>query len=133
MSSSPARTILMVDDDPSFLRDLRDLVRAFVPEANIVLAGSGPEALKVLAAQDVDLLISDQSMPGMEGLELLETARLKYPAVPRILITGFNQFDIAMEAVNQARVTDFIPKPPNAERTISAVRRALLERDIGRQ
>ncbi|HUR61591.1 MAG TPA: response regulator [Candidatus Thermoplasmatota archaeon] len=129
----PARTILVVDDDPAFLRDLRDLLKAFVADVEVLLASNGKDALAVLAGQEVDLLISDQSMPGMEGLELLETARLKYPDVPRILITGFNQFDLAMDAVNHARVTDFIPKPPNAERTISAVRRALLERDIGRQ
>ncbi|MEA3203225.1 MAG: hypothetical protein QOI63_900, partial [Thermoplasmata archaeon] len=115
------------------LRDLRDLLKAFLPSIDIVLASSGPEALKVLASRQVDLLISDQAMPGMEGIELLETARQKYPKVPRILITGFNQFDLAMDAVNQAHVVDFIPKPPNAERTLQAVRRALLQRDLNLQ
>jgi DNA-binding NtrC family response regulator len=128
-----AQTVLVVDDDPAFLRDLRDLLQAFLPSVDIVLASSGSEALRVLAAREVDLLISDQAMPGMEGIELLETARQKYPLVPRILITGFNQFDLAMDAVNQARVVDFIPKPPNAERTIQAVRHGLLQRDINKQ
>jgi DNA-binding NtrC family response regulator len=124
------RTILLVDDDPAFLRDLRDLVRAFVPEATVLLANSGTEALDVLARHAVDLLVSDQSMPGMEGIELLEMARQRYPKVPRILITGYNKFDLAMDAVNQAHVVDFIPKPPNAERTIQAIRHGLLQRDI---
>lgn len=130
---SAAQTVLMVDDDPAFLRDLRDLLKAFLPEVDVVLASNGAEALKVLAAREVDLLISDQSMPGMEGIELLETARQRYPKVPRILITGYNKFDLAMEAVNQARVVDFIPKPPNAERTIQAIRHGLLQREIEKQ
>lgn len=128
-----AATVLVVDDDPAFLRDLRDLLKAFLPDVEVVLASDGAAALKVLAAREVDLLISDQSMPGMEGIELLETARQRYPRVPRILITGFNQFDLAMDAVNQARVVDFIAKPPNAERTIQAVRRGLVQRDIEKQ
>lgn len=126
-------TVLIVDDDPAFLRDMRDLLKAFLPGVEVVMAGSGAEALKVLAASEVDLLVSDQSMPGMEGIELLETARRRYPKVPRILITGFNQFDLTMQAVNQAHVVDFIPKPPNAERTIQAVRRGLLQRAIEKQ
>jgi DNA-binding NtrC family response regulator len=130
---SAARTILVVDDDPAFLRDLRDLLKAFIDPVEVVLASSGSEALKVLESREVDLLISDQSMPGMEGIELLETARRHYPKVPRILITGFNQFDLAMDAVNQAHVVDFIPKPPNAERTIQAVRHGLLQREIEKQ
>ncbi|MEA3143220.1 MAG: hypothetical protein QOG31_544 [Thermoplasmata archaeon] len=130
---SAARTVLVVDDDPAFLRDLRDLLKAFLPGVEIALASNGPEALKVLAARPVDLLISDQAMPGMEGIELLETARQLYPKVPRILITGFNQFDLAMDAVNQASVVDFIPKPPNAERTIQAVRHGLLQRELNLQ
>jgi DNA-binding NtrC family response regulator len=130
---SAAQTVLVVDDDPAFLRDLRDLLKAFLPEVDVVLASSGAEALKVLASREVDLLISDHSMPGMEGIELLETARQRYPKVPRILITGYNKFDLAMEAVNQARVVDFIPKPPNAERTIQAVRHGLLQREIDKQ
>jgi DNA-binding NtrC family response regulator len=130
---SAAQTVLVVDDDPAFLRDLRDLLKAFLPEVDVVLASSGAEALKILASSEVDLLISDHSMPGMEGIELLETARQRYPKVPRILITGYNKFDLAMEAVNQARVVDFIPKPPNAERTIQAVRHGLLQREIDKQ
>src|ERR1041385_1146130 len=130
---SAAQTVLVVDDDPAFLRDLRDLLKAFLPQVAVVLASSAAEALQVLAARDVDLLISDQSMPGMEGIELLETARRTYPKVPRILITGFNQFDLAMDAVNQAHVVDFIPKPPNAERTIQAVRHGLLQRELNKQ
>ncbi|MCA1812124.1 MAG: response regulator [Halobacteriales archaeon] len=130
---SAAQTVLVVDDDPAFLRDLRDLLKAFLPEVGVVLASSGAEALKVLASSEVDLLISDHSMPGMEGIELLEIARQCYPKVPRILITGYNKFDLAMDAVNQARVVDFIPKPPNAERTIQAVRHGLLQREIDKQ
>jgi DNA-binding NtrC family response regulator len=125
-----AQTVLVVDDDPAFLRDLRDLLRAFLPHLEVLVASSGREGLEVMAKRSVDLLITDQTMPGMDGLELLESARQKYPQVPRIMVTGFPHFDLALAAVNDERVIDFIQKPPNAERTIAAVQRALAQRTM---
>ncbi len=129
---SLANTILLVDDDPSFLQDLRDLLLTYMPNTHVITAQSGAEALAMLRETPVDLIISDQNMPEMDGLHFLDAARTHHPDVPRIMMTGYPVFETAMGALNQARVGEFIPKPPNPERTIQAVKRALIERSINR-
>lgn len=132
-SGAPApQVILLVDDDPTFLQDLRDLLLTYMPETKVITAGSGQEALDTLKKTTVDLIISDQNMPEMDGLHFLDAARIHHPDVPRIMMTGYPVFETAMGALNQARVGEFIPKPPNPERTIQAVKRALIERAINR-
>lgn len=128
-----AQTILLVDDDPTFLEDLRDLLRTYMPTTNVITAQSGQAALDTLQSTSVDLIISDQNMPEMDGLHFLDAARIQHPDVPRIMMTGYPVFETAMGALNQARVGEFIPKPPNPERTIQAVKRALIERSINRE
>lgn len=137
MSPTPAlapsaNTILLVDDDPTFLQDLRDLLLTYMPSTQVITAQSGQEALTMLRSTSVDLIISDQNMPEMDGLHFLDAARTHHPDVPRIMMTGYPVFETAMGALNQARVGEFIPKPPNPERTIQAVKRALIERSITR-
>ncbi|MES2155069.1 MAG: response regulator [bacterium] len=129
----PSSTILLVDDDPTFLQDLRDLLLTYMPNTHVLTAQSGVEALAILRSKSVDLIISDQNMPEMDGLHFLDAARTHHPDVPRIMMTGYPVFETAMGALNQARVGEFIPKPPNPERTIQAVKRALIERSINRE
>ena len=129
----PMPTVLLVDDDPQFLRDLRDLLVRGIPGLNVVTADSGAAGLKALREQAIDVVISDQQMPKMDGLQFLAAAMKDHPDVPRIMLTGYPMFDTAMEAVNRAHVDDFIPKPPEAQRTLQTVRKALIERDLRKQ
>ena len=127
------QVVLLVDDDQDFLKDLRDLLVSGIPGVKVFMADSGPAALQMLREQPVDLILADHQMPGMDGLQFLEAAHEHYPEVPRIMLTGYPAFETALEAVNHARVDDFIAKPPEAQRTLQAVRRALIERSLRRQ
>jgi len=133
MPGQATSTILLVDDDPTFLQDLRDLLLTYMPDTKVLTARSGQEALSMLRDSEIDLIISDQNMPEMDGLHFLDAARIHHPDVPRIMMTGYPVFETAMGALNQARVGEFIPKPPNPERTIQAIKRALIERSLNRE
>ena len=106
--ASPIR-VLCVDDEP----DLAAVVAQFLNEAaedtTAMTATDGEEALGILAKEDIDCVISDYHMPGMDGLELLETVRSTDPELPFILFTGRGSEDVAGKAV-RAGVTDYIPK-----------------------
>ncbi len=91
--------VLLVDDDPTILRVLAKIVssRGWEP----LLAGSGQEALSSLRRADVDVVVTDFSMPGMDGLELLGEIRKSWDALPVILVTGHcseRLFELAMDA-----------------------------------
>ncbi len=100
--------ILYVDDDES---NLIVFQAACGHEFNIITANSGAEALRLMHNQDLALLIADQRMPGMSGVELLEHARLECPDVIRILITAYSDFHDATAAINRGQVHRFLRKP----------------------
>ena len=101
-------TILYVDDDKSN----RTVFRATLTSAfHVLCAESAEEALTVLKREKIAVLVSDQRMPGMSGVELLEIAAREYPEVIRILITGYSDLDAATEAINRGRVARYIRKP----------------------
>ncbi|MHB1261431.1 MAG: response regulator [Thermoplasmatota archaeon] len=132
-SAAAGPVVLLVDDDQDFLKDLRDLLISGIPGVKVHMVDSGRAALHTLRDNPIDLVIADHQMPGMDGLQFLEAAHEQAPDVPRIMLTGYPAFETALEAVNHARVDDFIAKPPEPQRTLQAVRRALIERQLRRQ
>ena len=80
-------TILLVDDEESILNSLRRLLRG--QPFDVVLAGGGAQALEIMAAQPIDLVMSDARMPGMDGAQLLAEVHRLYPTTSRILLTGY--------------------------------------------
>lgn len=114
--------ILIVDDEAS---NLRALERLFRTEYEVLTAGSGADALSLLEHHDMALLIADQRMPGMSGIELMQrTARLR-PHMVRILLTGYTDVDSLIEAINSGRVYKYITKPWNNDDLLLTVARAL--------
>jgi thioredoxin reductase (NADPH) len=113
-----ARPILLaVDDDVHVLEAVvQDLRRQYGNEYRVMRAASGQAALDTLAQikareEPVALIVSDQRMPGMTGVEFLERARLIYPEARRVLLTAYADTDAAIQAINTARIHYYLSKP----------------------
>lgn len=104
--------MLIVDDE---LANLRLLDRLFGRDFECLTASSGAEAIRLLEQHDVAILVTDQRMPQMTGIDLLRhTARLR-PHMVRILLTGYTDVEVLVEAVNSGLVYMYVTKPWNNE------------------
>lgn len=113
-----ARPILLaVDDDISVLEAVvQDLRRHYGADYRVMRAASGNAALDTLTQlkvrqEPVALLLSDQRMPGMTGVEFLERARVPYPDARRVLLTAYADTEAAIQAINTARIHYYLTKP----------------------
>ena len=115
MAGRPA--ILAVDDDPPVLRAVeRDLRAQYGTDYRIVASGSGPEALDAIReltrrGDAVALMVVDQRMPVMTGIELLREALPLQPQARRVLLTAYADTDVAIQAINEIRLDHYILKP----------------------
>ncbi|MGA3034842.1 MAG: FAD-dependent oxidoreductase [Terracidiphilus sp.] len=109
--------ILAIDDDVSVLEAVvQDLRRQYGNTYRVMRAASGQAALDTLSQlktrdEPVALLVSDQRMPGMTGVELLERAREIYPDARRVLLTAYADTSAAIQAINSARIHYYLSKP----------------------
>ncbi len=124
----PVSCILVVDDEEDILAGLRTLFETSFDEVTVLTATSGAAALKLLKAEDVDVILSDYKMPGMDGLEFLKQARDMKPEVPRILITAYPRAAAAVQALEDAAIQNFFSKPFKPQQVIDAVNAALVKR-----
>jgi diguanylate cyclase (GGDEF)-like protein len=114
--------VMVVDDEPHVAASIADLLRK---QYRMITAGSGRQALALLEADNVAVLISDQRMPEMGGVELLTRACADHPQVVRILLTGYADLDSVVQAVNQARVFFYLAKPVTPDQMQSVVAAAV--------
>ncbi|WP_109488043.1 response regulator [Occallatibacter savannae] len=109
--------LLAVDDDVSVLEAVvQDLRRQYGADYRVMRAASGQAALDTLSQlkareEPVALLLSDQRMPGMPGVEFLERAREVYPEAKRVLLTAYADTEAAIQAINTARIHYYLNKP----------------------
>ena len=119
----PRLTVLIVDDEPYVLRSLKRLMRSL--DVDVLTADGGAEAIQIFKENDIAVLISDQFMPHMSGAELLEYARLNHEDTIRVMLTGNNDLNTAIEAINRGDVFRFVLKPWENKDFIKIVELAL--------
>jgi response regulator RpfG family c-di-GMP phosphodiesterase len=112
--------ILIVDDEEA---NLRALDRLLSYDYQPLTAGSGAEALEILAQHDCAMIISDQRMPEMSGLDFLKQAAEVRPKTIRILLTGYTDIDTLVEAINCGIVYKYVTKPWNNDELLQLIKR----------
>jgi DNA-binding NtrC family response regulator len=119
--------VLIVEDDEVFLRPLR---RALELEGfEVLAAGSGEEALDLLKREDVDLALTDQRLPGMDGVALVRQLKAEHPEVGVVVMTAYGTIGAAVEATRLG-AEDYLVKPFEPEEILLALRRALEFREL---
>lgn len=117
-----ANTLLLVDDEQNVLNALRRLLRR--EGYRILTASSGAEGLELLALHQVQVIISDQRMPGMSGVEFLSKVKDLYPETVRISLSGYSEISTVTDAINKGAIWKYITKPWDDEMLLQDVRSA---------
>ncbi|MDR2690169.1 MAG: response regulator [Azoarcus sp.] len=126
-SSFDRATVLLLDDEVRIVETLRLILR---PHYNVLTAINGMTALEILQSNTVHVIISDQRMPQMTGVEFLRRARVVSPASVRILLTGFSDLQAIIDSINDGEVFRFLNKPWSNTELLSVVQEAV---EVARQ
>ncbi|OGR06643.1 MAG: hypothetical protein A2520_05810 [Deltaproteobacteria bacterium RIFOXYD12_FULL_53_23] len=120
----PSRALLVVDDEIGILEVLQ---RVLANEGyKIFTAASACEGLELLAKNPVQVVLSDQRMPGMSGAEFLSRVKILYPDAVRMMLTGYAEFDTLAQAVNEGAIYKFLTKPWEVDQLRTQIREAFL-------
>ncbi len=119
------KTLLIVDDEPI----VRELCACALSEFRIWLAENGIEALQILETEEVDIILSDVMMPNLNGLELLQKIKNRRPDQAFILMNGYSDKDLILEALKSG-ADDFINKPINVLQLSTTVEKVLDKQKI---
>jgi diguanylate cyclase (GGDEF)-like protein/PAS domain S-box-containing protein len=128
---SRQRCLLLVDDEENIIAALRRLLRA---EGWLVLsATSAEQALQLMARHEVDVILSDQRMPGMTGVELLRRAKELYPETIRLVLSGYTELQSITDAINEGAIYKFLAKPWDDEQLRTHLREAFALKEMADQ
>jgi response regulator RpfG family c-di-GMP phosphodiesterase len=118
--------LLIVDDEPDVCDSVQDLLRR---EFRVLKAHSAEEGYRLMQEEEVHIVMSDQRMPQITGIELLTKLKARHPHAIRMLFTGYADLESIIAAINQGHVFQFMRKPWQPEELVGAVRQAALEYD----
>ena len=110
-----------MDDEEKKLVSFKDTFRI---KYNVHTAISGEDAKKILASKPIDIIITDQRMPNMTGVEFLESIIDDYPEPMRLLLTGYADMNAVIEAINKGKIFHYLTKPWNEDELDAAIQRA---------
>lgn len=122
---SVAINTLVVDDEPYFLEMFAN--RFGKRGLHVLTAGNGPEALDVLDSEDVDVVVLDLKMPGMDGIETLKEIKKHHPQVEVIMLTGHGSVESGLTGMNYGAY-DYVLKPYKLDDLLGRIRKAFERR-----
>ena len=123
MNPRMTKPILVVDDEPILL----SIVKSILTKQSYVVytALSAKEAHGILSESEIAVVISDYKMPGDNGIDFLERVRMEYPGIIRIIMTGYAEVHVAIDAINRAGVFRFLEKPWDQDEFYTSVQTAV--------
>ena len=122
------QTVLFVDDEVNILKALQRLMRS--EPVNVVCSSRATEALELLEKTGAQVVVSDQRMPEMSGVDFLSQVRERRPDVVRMMLTGYTEMDVAVEAINRGEIYRLITKPWNDDELRATIRQAFDHADL---
>jgi two-component system sensor histidine kinase/response regulator len=122
--------VLYVDDEPQNLISFKANFRKFF---QIYIAHSPLEGLQILKTNGIHVIIADQRMPEQTGVDFLETISNQYPSTMRILLTGYQDIDVTINAINKSQVYKYLTKPWNTEDLKKTIEEAYRVYQFGNQ
>jgi len=120
--------VLFIDDEANILKALQRLLRN--EPCRVITASRGSEALEILDRERPQVVVSDQRMPEISGVDLLQSVRQRHPDVIRILLTGYTEMNVAVEAINRGEIFRLVTKPWNDEELKATLRQAFDTHDL---
>jgi HD-like signal output (HDOD) protein/CheY-like chemotaxis protein len=127
-NSVMTKRILFVDDEPMVLKGIERSLRSIRGQWEMEFAGSGPDALAIMDGKPFDVVISDMRMPGMDGAELLEQVKAKYPRTVRMVLSGQSDQETILRSVGPTH--QYISKPCDVEELKRKLSQAFALREL---
>ena len=122
MAEKQNYNILYVDDDEQNLFIFHRILDKYY---NIITVNTSIEALEIIANKQIHVILADQRMPDLNGVQLLNRVMIQFPQIIRILVTGYSDIDVVIDAINKGSVYRYIPKPWDNEDVIRTVQNAV--------
>ena len=121
-------TVLFVDDEVNILKALQRLLRS--EDMNVLCATRAVEALDLLEKHPTQVVVTDQRMPEMSGVDLLSHVRERQPDIVRMMLTGYTEMKVAVDAINRGEIYRLITKPWNDDELRATIRQAFDHADL---
>jgi CheY-like chemotaxis protein len=123
----PTKHILIVDDDNAVTTALKLIVERLCEQCRVTIAGDGVRAMDVLDQNDVDLVLTDYEMPGVDGLELAKKVRNQWPKLPLFVMTGSGDTEWLRKTLEAHGIDDLIHKPFGIDQLTKILQSAISE------
>ena len=121
-------TVLFVDDEVNILKALQRLLRT--EDMNVLCASRAVEALDLLEKHPTQVVVTDQRMPEMSGVDFLAHVRERQPEIVRMMLTGYTEMKVAVDAINRGEIYRLITKPWNDDELRATLRQAFDHADL---